>query len=103
LICGHTKRDKRCGWAGKMLSEEFSKELADQRDNICIAQVSHVGGHKWAGNVLIYPIGDWYGRVRTCDVRPIVQKCLQEGKAIKDLWRGRLGIEIAASEGDEKE
>jgi (2Fe-2S) ferredoxin len=101
LICGHTKRDKRCGWAGKMLSEEFAKQLpADE--SVCIAQVSHVGGHKWAGNVLAYPKGDWYGRVRTCDVQLIV-KSLENEKSVRELWRGRIGLEPAIAVEEEKE
>ena len=72
-----------------------------------IGQISHIGGHKWAGNVIIYippsfktnPLagcGIWYGRVEPQHVEGIVGKTLIDGKVIKPLFRGgiREGGEI---------
>lgn len=72
LICGHGGRDERCGKLGPILKQEFEDKL--QRQNIAllqnppvadavevdtevegytptarVGQISHIGGHKWAG------------------------------------------------------
>ncbi|CAK4034707.1 Hypothetical predicted protein [Lecanosticta acicola] len=124
LICGHGGRDDRCGQLGPILREEFEEKL--QRQNVAliheapvpeaeevktgvegyvptarVGMISHVGGHKWAGNVIIYippsfatnPLagkGIWYGRVSPEHVEGIVGKTILDGKVIKDLFRGGI-------------
>lgn len=71
-----------------------------------IGLVSHVGGHKWAGNVIIYfphkyrtnPVqrrqsplagrGIWYGRVEPRHVEGIINETIKGGRVIKELFRG---------------
>ena len=53
LICGHMERDKRCGVYGPILLEEFNKHLPPTA-NPSVTLVSHIGGHRFAGNVIIY-------------------------------------------------
>lgn len=49
-------------------------------------------GHKFAGNIIVYinkgRTGVWYGRVKACHCRQIVQETLLKGKVIKELYRG---------------
>lgn len=72
LICSHRKRDKRCGVTSKYLVKAFESGL--RRRNIyrsfddtrtasegglpsggtVVGCLSHIGGHKFAGNVIIY-------------------------------------------------
>lgn len=53
---------------------------------------SHVGGHKYAGNVIVYNKNmkgaDWYGRVTACHVEAIVRAAM-EGKVVQELLRGK--------------
>ncbi|KAL3901696.1 MAG: hypothetical protein SGCHY_000424 [Lobulomycetales sp.] len=93
LICAHKKRDKRCSATAELLMKEFSKEFVQRgiESQIAVYGTSHVGGHKFAGNVILFPSGDWYGRVRTCHVSFLVQEALLAGSIVKDLWRGRMG------------
>lgn len=122
LVCGHGGRDDRCGKLAPILLAEFEEKL--QRQNITIlkdtppadavevdtevvgyvptarlASISHIGGHKFAGNVIVYippsfssnPLagnGIWYGRVGPEHVEGIVAKTILEGKVIKDQFRG---------------
>ncbi|KAJ3085109.1 hypothetical protein HK102_000316 [Quaeritorhiza haematococci] len=92
FICAHKKRDKRCGVAGPMLISEFEKVLKDMGldKRVRVFACSHTGGHKFAGNVIIYPSGHWYGRVRTCHVKPIIEETILKGVVIEELWRGRI-------------
>ncbi|ODV58613.1 sucrase/ferredoxin-like domain-containing protein ASCRUDRAFT_77847 [Ascoidea rubescens DSM 1968] len=62
LICGHLKRDIRCGLYGPILLDEFAKELEsrkllfDEKNNpkgIKIGLISHVGGHAVSRKIMI--------------------------------------------------
>lgn len=130
LICGHNARDERCGKLGPVLQAEFEEKLERQNVPLVrgapphdanepdysieeyqpaarVAQISHIGGHKWAGNVIVYipPVfknnplagcGIWYGRVEPQHVEGIVGKTVIDGKVIKSHFRGgiREGGEI---------
>ncbi|KAK5172738.1 Altered inheritance of mitochondria protein 32 [Saxophila tyrrhenica] len=125
LICGHGGRDVRCGTLGPILQREFEEKI--ERQNIPLLReapvaeaetvdtdaegyspsarvglISHIGGHKWAGNVIIYippsfsgnalaGKGIWYGRVAPEHVEGIVAKTILDGKVIKELFRGGVG------------
>jgi len=72
LICSHNKRDKRCGVTSKYLVKAFESGLRrrdlyrsfdDMRTEAeggipgggtVVGCLSHIGGHKFAGNVVIY-------------------------------------------------
>ncbi|RDL35412.1 Sucraseferredoxin-like protein [Venustampulla echinocandica] len=71
-----------------------------------VGLISHMGGHKFAGNVILYlppgmktvegdehPLGGcgiWYGRVEPKHVDGIVKETIQGGKVIEDLFRGGI-------------
>ncbi|RIB06716.1 Sucrase/ferredoxin-like-domain-containing protein [Gigaspora rosea] len=100
LICSHKRRDIRCGVAGPLLKNEFEKVLKDMKldlksngnNGVAVYLSSHVGGHHFAGNVIIYRNnqGIFYGRVTPCHVRMIVEKTVIGGKVIKELYRGSM-------------
>ncbi|KAH7036711.1 Sucrase/ferredoxin-like-domain-containing protein [Macrophomina phaseolina] len=64
LLCSHKTRDARCGQSAPLLRREFERhlrplglyrDLHDERPGGCgIYFINHVGGHKFAANVLIY-------------------------------------------------
>lgn len=92
LICGHTKRDKRCGVMGELLRKEFNKviEHDNLKSRIDVALVSHVGGHVYAGNVIILkPDGSmiWYGMVQPHHVQGIIEKSIHNDEIIEELSR----------------
>jgi len=96
LVCCHFQRDQRCGTIGPMLVDEIEKYLReiDRTDDVHWLKISHVGGHKFAGNVIIYPSGTWYGRVTTCHIPLLIDaytSSSEELKAkLKPLYRGHL-------------
>jgi (2Fe-2S) ferredoxin len=59
---------------------------------VAVIGTSHVGGHKWAGNVLVYPHGRWYARVTPCHVHTIVDAELSDPNAppVQPLLRGTI-------------
>ena len=103
-ICGHAARDKRCGIMGPLLRDEFEKQLdrlwasETQIPRPNVELISHIGGHVFAGNVIIYmPNSDgypeahrgiWYGRVEPKHVEGILQETIIKGNIIEELFRG---------------
>lgn len=94
FVCIHGRRDQRCGDCGPPLIERFKALLADHHlaDQVAVHGTSHVGGHRFAGNVLIYPEGCWYGRVTLDDVPRIIEQHLMRGNTVIALWRGQMGL-----------
>lgn len=125
---------------GPILQREFSEKLASagvhvssdaeagtspaaaairSRDNDIgirarVGLVSHVGGHKFAGNVIVYipphlrhgsgtgtettrigndlaGMGIWHGRVEPGHVQGLVEKSILGGRIVMDLFRGGIG------------
>lgn len=115
FVCTHGTRDCRCGVAGTELLDAL-RALVDEHKRTCAAQgsrpakrvrvlpISHVGGHKWAANALVYPHGDWYGNLRVTDAPLLLRAALAPASSRYDLddlrerlvlwprWRGRLGM-----------
>lgn len=56
FVCAHGSRDKRCGVCGPPLIEKLKDEikLRGLSDRIFVSPCSHIGGHKYAGNLIIY-------------------------------------------------
>lgn len=66
LVCAHRERDARCGYCGAILVEllrsTFAAKLGeDAAKRIRVLPCSHVGGHAYAGNVLVYGSGGGVG------------------------------------------
>jgi hypothetical protein len=60
VVCAHGKRDRCCALYGRPLYDALRHETAPAR----VWQSTHVGGDRFAGNVVVLPHGLYYGRVR---------------------------------------
>ncbi|GJJ07315.1 hypothetical protein Clacol_001516 [Clathrus columnatus] len=86
---------------------EFLNQLqaiADSTDpkKVLILKTSHIGGHKYSGNVVIYTpqgSGVWYGRVSPHEVPAIVKTTICDGKVLPALLRG--GVNLSRPKGQE--
>ncbi|GAW01849.1 sucrose cleavage family protein [Lentinula edodes] len=70
------------------------QEIASEKRAL-ILRNSHTGGHRYAGNCIIYTpqgSGVWYGRVSTHEVESIVSQTLEEGLVLPPLLRGGMNI-----------
>ncbi|EIW82256.1 hypothetical protein CONPUDRAFT_103206 [Coniophora puteana RWD-64-598 SS2] len=75
------------------LEEQLKAHQSEHR--VLIIKSSHIGGHKFAGNCIIYtPRGAsvWYGRVTPHDVESIVQNTIVLGQILAPLLRGGLDL-----------
>ncbi|KAI8821649.1 Sucrase/ferredoxin-like-domain-containing protein [Fimicolochytrium jonesii] len=100
LVCIHGARDCRCGDKGLPLYDSLKKEVAKRglSDTVKVYGVSHIGGHKHAGNAVVYPAGNWYGLLEKEDAGKLLDSAL-ENKVLWDKWRGRLGLTKEEQEG----
>ncbi len=94
FVCTHGERDARCGECGPPLFKRFQKGVASLglEERVHLYRSSHVGGHRFAGNILVYPPGDWYGYVTPPDVAHILAAYNDSGDLPMGLWRGRMGL-----------
>ena len=58
------------------------------RSDINVWQTSHLGGHRFAGNIVCLPHGAMYGRVAPADVTPVVAEQLRQSIVLAK-YRGR--------------
>jgi hypothetical protein len=83
LVCTHGRRDKCCAKFGFALYKNLTS-VAGRR----VWQCSHVGGDRFAANLLCFPHGLFYGQVGVEAGTEIVGEYL-EGRVALDNYRGR--------------
>ncbi len=95
LVCGHVSRDGRCGERGPAVLAALDAALtaSGRRVAVELHRSSHLGQHRFAGNLVCYPTGNWYGRVTPADAAEIVAAELVAQKPLARLWRGRMGTQ----------
>jgi hypothetical protein len=58
FVCSHRQRDERCGYCGPVLVDLINGKLVESCKhrpvNVRAFPCSHIGGHTYAGNVLVY-------------------------------------------------
>jgi hypothetical protein len=91
VVCTHGKHDRCCARYGRPLFEA----LAEQLDDEWVWQSTHVGGDRFAGNVVCLPHGLYYGRVAREDAVRLVDEHLA-GRLLLDRYRGRSIYSFAA-------
>ena len=84
LVCTHGKHDACCAKYGLPVYEAV-RDLVDEG---WLWQCSHVGGDRFAGNVVCLPEGVYYGRVGAGDVLALLEDHLARRVQL-DLYRGR--------------
>jgi hypothetical protein len=94
LVCTHGKHDPCCARYGRPLFDALNEQLpADS-----VWQCSHVGGDRFAGNVVCLPHGVYYGRVERDDVPGLVDEYLSRHISLAH-YRGRscwpFGVQAA--------
>jgi hypothetical protein len=86
LVCAHSKHDTCCALRGRPVAAA----LAAQRPGR-VWECSHVGGDRFAANVLVLPAGLLYGRVLPFAAEEFVAAA-EAGEVIGALLRGRVGL-----------
>jgi (2Fe-2S) ferredoxin len=81
-VCTHGKRDACCAAHGRPVHRALSR-LAPGH----VWESTHLGGHRFAANVLVLPEGMLYGRVNHDNVAGLVETH-KRGQIVPALWRG---------------
>ena len=90
LVCTHGKHDPCCARHGRPL---FAA-LADELDDEWVWQSSHVGGDRFAGNLVCLPEGLFYGEVARADALTVLDEHLA-GRVHLPHYRGRSSFSMA--------
>ena len=129
FVCTHASRDARCGVCGPALVDAFRAAVAADsafRGRVEVSGCSHVGGHKYAGNVLVFAprggvfsglgqnkkassvpededaprscFGAWYGYVTPREIDEVLRRTVGRGETVPRLWRGSMGMDPDAHE-----
>jgi hypothetical protein len=84
VVCTHGKRDRCCALRGRPLYDALRQEVEPD----LVWQSTHVGGDRFAGNVVVFPQGLYYGRVDPADTAELVASHAS-GRIDLDHYRGR--------------
>ncbi|HEY7694434.1 MAG TPA: sucrase ferredoxin [Gaiellaceae bacterium] len=87
LVCTHGKHDRCCARYGRPLY----KALEGQAEDDWVWQSSHVGGDRFAGNLVVLPEGLYFGRVEPGDAWSVLDEYLA-GRIDLDHYRGRSAL-----------
>ncbi|KAH9950727.1 Sucrase/ferredoxin-like-domain-containing protein [Amylocystis lapponica] len=107
-VCTHGERDCRCGETGGEVHRALRAEVAKRGigHRVMVGHVGHVGGHKYAGNLLVFPFGDWLGTLQDFHVSRVLDEILKRHDReappathteapplCPPFWRGRMGLD----------
>ncbi|HEX6523980.1 MAG TPA: sucrase ferredoxin [Streptosporangiaceae bacterium] len=85
LVCGHAQRNACCARFGGPLAQELAVRYPRQT-----WQTTHVGGHRFAANLVILPHGLYYGPVGLATAMTAIG-AYERGDVMAERYRGRAG------------
>jgi hypothetical protein len=90
LVCTNGKHDACCASFGLPVAAALAGLLGDR-----VWECSHVGGDRFAGNLVCLPDGSFYGHLDPESARRAVA-AHEGGRILLDHWRGRSALPFAA-------
>jgi hypothetical protein len=87
-VCAHGTRDMCCAIEGRPVANALARQCPGQA-----WECSHVGGDRFAANVLVLPTGQLYGRVTD---PAALASATEAGQVLPDRLRGQVGLPPAA-------
>ncbi|EED24345.1 sucrase/ferredoxin-like family protein, putative [Talaromyces stipitatus ATCC 10500] len=102
LLCSQKTRDARCGQSAPLLKREFERHLRtlglyrdanDERPGgVAVHFISHVGGHKYSANVIIYRRRDfeWYKKKKDAVADTNEEGEEEDEGAVQGIWLARV-------------
>jgi Sucrase/ferredoxin-like len=90
LVCTNGARDVCCAERGRPLMGALRVAVGDRA-----WECSHIGGDRFAGNLVCFPHGMYFGRLGSTDVAAVARAYV-EGRVDLERYRGRGGLGFAA-------
>lgn len=94
LVCTHGRRSACCARFGGPLAPALAARHPDQ-----VWESTHVGGHRFAANLVILPHGVYYGPVGVAEAAAAIE-AYQQGFISAERYRGRAGQPREAQEAE---
>lgn len=85
LVCGHARRNACCARFGVPLAQSLAAQRPAQ-----VWESTHVGGHRFAANLVLLPHGLYYGPVDTARAVAAIS-AYERGAIVPERYRGRAG------------
>ena len=85
-VCTHGRHDACCAERGRPVAHALAEVFPDQT-----WEVSHLGGDRYAGNLVVLPHGLYLGRLDPASAREAA-RLLRAGEIHLDHFRGRSGL-----------
>jgi hypothetical protein len=95
VVCTHGKRDRCCAKSGRPLYDALRQET----ESSWVWQSTHVGGDRFAGNVVVLPQALYYGRVEAERALTVLE-AHDAGRIDLEHYRGRAAyaFQVQAAE-----
>lgn len=87
LVCCHKNKDLRCGRLGPQVVDRLL-ELEKDDGDIKVLRCSHLGGHRFAGTMVAYPSGNWFGNITKDNVEEVLKSSIKGNIVDKKYFRG---------------
>ena len=94
-VCTHGRHDACCAERGRPLAAA----LADSRHAGTVWECSHIGGDRFAGNLLVLPRGLYHGHLAPSSVLAVAD-ALADGRLELDHLRGRSDLAMPVQAAD---
>ncbi len=89
LVCTNGRHDPCCATFGRPVAEALVEVVGER-----LWECSHVGGDRFAGNLVCLPDGLFYGRLDPDTARTVVD-AHEQGRLTLPFWRGRSSTTFA--------
>lgn len=86
LVCTHGRHDACCALRGRPVAQALHHARPGR-----VWETTHLGGDRFAANLLVLPTGDLYGRVPTLAAAELADR-VEAGAVVPELMRGRIGL-----------
>lgn len=89
FVCTHGKHDPCCAKFGRPVAAALTQDFPERT-----WETSHIGGDRFAGNMLVLPLGIYYGRVEPTEAATLMSQ-LDLGRLSLDHYRGQSAFPFA--------
>ncbi|MBD5633584.1 MAG: sucrase ferredoxin [Candidatus Eremiobacteraeota bacterium] len=86
LVCAHGRHDACCALRGRPVAQALQRARPGR-----VWETTHLGGDRFAANLLVLPTGQLYGRVPPA-IAPELADRIDAGEVVPGLMRGRIGL-----------
>ena len=87
FVCTHGKHDLCCAKFGQTVYQRLREEASDKKLELDVWEASHLGGHRFAPNLMLFPGGHSHGHLQE-DMVPAFLDDWEAGKIHTPSYRG---------------